>query len=109
MQIRLKVACIASLSIIGLLVLVQAGLRTSRFIHIFGSHAGVALTQQQILDAHTGSTPDERPQVVPKIIHQIFHNWKNPGNNTLPADWEKVRQTCIEHNPDWEYRVSDTY
>jgi hypothetical protein len=43
---------------------------------------------------------------IPRIIHQVFHNWKDPGNETLPADWEAVRMTCVEKNKDWEYMVS---
>jgi mannosyltransferase OCH1-like enzyme len=75
------------------------------FVHIFMPHTGTALTQEQVAIAHNSTTPDPRPQLIPKIIHQVFHNWKDPTNEALPSDWEAVRQTCIKLNPDWEYKV----
>lgn len=79
------------------------------FANIFGvfkDHAGIKISQLAIAQAHNATTPDPRTPVVPKIVHQIFHAWKHPGNNTLPAHWQDARQTCIDHNPDWEHKVS---
>lgn len=78
--------------------------RLVAFFNIFGEHAGMALTQPEVQAAH--DLNDTRAQVVPKIIHQIFHNWIHPGNETLPSDWDKVRQTIIALNPDYELKVS---
>ncbi len=75
------------------------------FIHIFFEHAGITLTQQDAADAFKNDPSNTRTQHIPKIIHQVFHNWKQPGNDTLPDDWTKVRQTCIDYNPGWEYKV----
>jgi mannosyltransferase OCH1-like enzyme len=75
------------------------------FVRIFMPHSGTRLTQEQIAIAHNSTPADSRRQLVPKIIHQIFHNWKDPGNETLPSDWEAIRQTCIKWNPDWEFKV----
>lgn len=75
-------------------------------VHIFGAHAGVAFTQAEIAAAHNEVTADPRHQVVPKIIHQIFHNWTDPKNEMIPIDWDILRQTCIAKNQDYEYRVS---
>ena len=75
------------------------------FIHIFFQHAGITLTQLEAAEAFTNDPGNTRTQHIPKIIHQVFHNWRQPGNDTLPADWTKVRQTCIDHNPGWEYKV----
>jgi inositol phosphorylceramide mannosyltransferase catalytic subunit len=88
-----------------LLLLILIGSRIRSFVHIFGAHAGIAITQEEVEIAHNSTTPDPRAQVVPKIIHQIFHNWKQPGNETLPADWEERRQSCVKLHPKWEYRV----
>ncbi|KAK0636158.1 glycosyltransferase family 32 protein [Bombardia bombarda] len=74
------------------------------FKQIFFDHAGIAITQPEVAAAHNG-THDPRPQLIPKIIHQVFHNWHDPGNDTLPSDWEKVRQTCVVANPGWEYKL----
>lgn len=89
------------------LVLYVAG-RISAFAQIFlaDSRAGIRVTQSAAAAAHANASEDARPQLIPKILHQVFHNWKDPGNDKkLPADWERVRQTCIDKNPDWEYRV----
>lgn len=32
--------------------------------------------------SHSMPTTDPRPQVIPRIIHQAFHNGQQPGNNT---------------------------
>jgi inositol phosphorylceramide mannosyltransferase catalytic subunit len=79
------------------------------FIAIFFTHAGLPLTQRAAADAFaanaTGLDGQPREQLIPKILHQVFHNWHEPGNDELPDDWKKVRQTCIDHNPDWQHMV----
>jgi mannosyltransferase OCH1-like enzyme len=92
-----------------LLLLGYIARRVYFFVHIFMPHSGIALTQEEVELAHNSSTlPDPRPQHIPKLIHQIFHNWRDPANDTLPADWESVRQTCIAHNPGWDYKLWTT-
>ncbi|CAH0019742.1 unnamed protein product [Clonostachys rhizophaga] len=72
---------------------------------IFGPHSGVSLTQPEALALHEKDKKDPRVQVVPKIIHQIYHNWADPGNETLPADWAKLQATIIKLNPEYEYKL----
>ena len=36
------------------------------------------------------------------IIHQVFHDWRN---ESMPLDWDELRQTCIGLNEEWEYKV----
>ena len=74
------------------------------FKSIFFQHAGIALTQPQVAAA-ASTLADERTQHIPKIIHQIFHNWPQPGKDTLPSHWAAVRQQCVDLNPDFEFRV----
>jgi mannosyltransferase OCH1-like enzyme len=83
---------------------------TSRFLafhHLFFQHPGITLAQRQAVDDFNlaRAAGIARPQLIPKIIHQVFHNWQQPGNDTLPEDWAKVRQTCIDLNPDFENRL----
>lgn len=78
-------------------------------VRIFGPHSGVSLTQPEALALHEKDKKDPRVQVVPKIIHQIYHNWADPGNETLPADWAKLQATIIKLNPEYEYKVSLTW
>ncbi|KAL2017365.1 hypothetical protein VTK56DRAFT_2288 [Thermocarpiscus australiensis] len=74
------------------------------FKQIFFEHAGIAITQEEVAAAynHTGNG---RTQYVPKIIHQVFHNWHDPGNDTLPPDWDALRRNCINLNPDFEFKL----
>nr|POE52182.1 mannosyl phosphorylinositol ceramide synthase sur1 [Quercus suber] len=89
-----------------LLLLIHLGFRLSSFIHIFFTHAGVALTQDEVLAAYNALDHDARQQpVVPRIIHQIFHNWTHPAEETLPLDWQASRQTCLDLNQGWEHKL----
>ncbi|KAJ6444937.1 mannosyl phosphorylinositol ceramide synthase protein [Purpureocillium lavendulum] len=88
-----------------LLLLIYVGVKINFFVHIFLQHSGVHLTQAEIAQAHNATTPDPRPRVVPPIIHQIYHNWKDPGNETIPALWDGARKTCIDLHPEWEYKL----
>ncbi|KAK5654779.1 hypothetical protein OQA88_6815 [Cercophora sp. LCS_1] len=92
----------------GAALLTAAGYAIARllvFKQIFFEHSGIPITQPQVAEAYGGSVNGSRPQLIPKIIHQIFHNWKEPGNETLPSDWNKVRQTCVDTNPGWEHKL----
>ncbi|CZT48347.1 related to SUR1 protein [Rhynchosporium secalis] len=83
------------------------------FIHLFFTHAGITITQNEILDAYTAdqdlAVGVRRESYVPKIVHQVFHNWKEPGNETLPSDWEVVSGTCKGRakgwSGEWEYML----
>lgn len=50
-----------------------------------------------------------REEHIPRIIHQVFHNWRDPGNETIPSDWDEVRKGCQDKNPGWEYHVCLVY
>lgn len=99
------------LAITGLALLVYIVTSLYDFANLFGifkPHSGIRISQEGVELLHNQTTPDPRPQVMPKILHQIFHNWKDPGNETLPAHWQEARQTCIDLNPDWEHKVSNS-
>ena len=97
----------AGIAISLLLILLTLGYLATRlvfFVQLFFEHAGIAITQQEIAAAHAATTPDERPALIPKIIHQVFHDWRD---ESMPPDWDEVRHTCIDLNKDWEYKVRD--
>ena len=99
MRIPLKVSVV--LWAIALVTLLGYSIsRLLFFKSIFFEHAGIRLTQPQVADAHNHSV-----QHIPKIIHNVFHNWRVPGNDTLPADWAAMRQSCMDTNPDFEFKV----
>ena len=104
MRLRSVTTLLAVLSVLLLVGVIVPGVL--RFVHMFGAHAGTALTQEEIEAAYNSTRGEKtRPQRIPKIIHQIFHNWKDPGNETIPSDWDEVRATCKLHNPDFEHRL----
>lgn len=83
------------------------------FVQLFFTHSGIAITQQEILTASQAPGAESRIQHVPKIIHQVWHDWKHVNNEnasdierSMPADWEEVSRSCREMNQGWEYNVS---
>lgn len=45
------------------------------------------------------SLTDQRPHIIPKIIHQTYKN------ETIPEVWAGAQQSCIDLHPDYEYIV----
>ncbi|KAK4656697.1 hypothetical protein QC762_206540 [Podospora pseudocomata] len=85
--------------------------RLVAFVGLFFQHAGIQLRQADALEAYNQDGHGllggggKRVQHIPKIVHQVFHNWKEPGNDSLPGDWEGVRGGCVERNPGWEFKL----
>ncbi|KAK4152478.1 nucleotide-diphospho-sugar transferase [Chaetomidium leptoderma] len=75
--------------------------RLLSFKQIFFEHAGIRLTQSQV----AAPTNIAGPQHIPKIIHHIFHNWRDPGNDTLPPGWASMRQGCMDLNTSFEFKL----
>lgn len=42
---------------------------------------------------------DERPQLIPKIIHQTY------VNDTVPERWREAQKSCVDLHEDYEYKV----
>ncbi|KAL1867971.1 CSG1/SUR1-like protein [Paecilomyces lecythidis] len=42
---------------------------------------------------------EQRPQIIPKIIHQTYKN------ETIPEVWADAQQSCIDLHPDYEYML----
>ena len=96
------------LSILGFSLLLLIITRVLAFAHIFYGHSGPAMTQEEVLQAYEAANEADgaaRKEYIPRIIHQIYHNWKDPSNTTLPADWAAQRQSCIDENPGYKYEL----
>jgi mannosyltransferase OCH1-like enzyme len=52
------------------------------------------------LPSPNSSLIEQRPQIIPKIIHQTYKN------ETIPEVWKEAQQSCIDLHPDYEYIVS---
>ncbi len=42
---------------------------------------------------------DDRPQLIPKIIHQTY------VNDTVPERWREAQKSCVDLHEDYEYKV----
>ncbi|KAK7965803.1 mannosyl phosphorylinositol ceramide synthase protein [Apiospora aurea] len=107
-QLRAKRLAIALTALVLFICCVTIGRKLYNFANLFGlfkPHSGIRITQGEIAQAHANATPDPRKPVVSKILHQIFHNWKDPHNDTLPDHWAAARQTCKDLNPTWEHKL----
>jgi mannosyltransferase OCH1-like enzyme len=51
------------------------------------------------LPSPNSSLIEQRPQVIPKIIHQTYKN------ESIPEVWQDAQQSCIDLHPDYEYIV----
>ena len=102
MRFRIAFCFLAFLVVLYFLVI-----RIVDFVQLFFEHSGIAITQEQIALAHNTTSPDKRSQVIPRIIHQIYHDWSK-SDTGLPEDWEELRKSCLEKNKDWEHFVSST-
>ncbi|KAJ5983685.1 hypothetical protein N7481_005784 [Penicillium waksmanii] len=84
--------------------------RIIAFAQLFGltkPHSGIRITQAEVAAAHRINS-DPREPLVPKIIHQIFHNWHDANDDTLRPDWAAARKTCVNLHPDWEHMLWTT-
>ncbi|KAJ4367170.1 CSG1/SUR1-like protein [Neocucurbitaria cava] len=51
------------------------------------------------LPAPNSGTINERPQLIPKIIHQTYIN------ESIPVHWQGPQQSCLDLHPDYEYKL----
>ncbi|OAQ98275.1 hypothetical protein LLEC1_03917 [Akanthomyces lecanii] len=74
-----------------------------RFLRLFVPHSGYPLNQDQALARFR--VQKKQSKNVPRIIHQVLHNWRQHGNESkLLPEWETQRQSCRDKNPEWEYK-----
>jgi inositol phosphorylceramide mannosyltransferase catalytic subunit len=79
------------------------GTRIAFFIQIFFKHAGIEITQKEIVDRFAGE--GQMDGGIPKILHHVFHNWHEVGNETLREDYRETREKCRGLNERWEFKV----
>ncbi|KAK4099556.1 glycosyltransferase family 32 protein [Parathielavia hyrcaniae] len=72
-------------------------------LSIFFEHAEIRLTRPQV--AAAGASNNTNAQPVPKIVHHVFHNWREPGNDELPSEWATMRKECQDLNPSFEFKL----
>jgi inositol phosphorylceramide mannosyltransferase catalytic subunit len=88
---------------LSLALLFFLGTQLAFFIQIFFKHAGIEITQKEIVERFGGEGDGEGD--IPKIIHHVFHNWHEVGNETLREDYQDTREKCRGLNEGWEFKV----
>jgi len=61
-----------------------------------------ALTTEDVAPTDI-QAPDDAPTAIPKMIHQVYLGF---DNKVMPDAWETARQSCIDLNPSYEYKVA---
>lgn len=51
------------------------------------------------LPAPDSAAIEDRPQLIPKIIHQTY------ANESIPEVWREAQQSCLDLHEDYEYIV----
>jgi mannosyltransferase OCH1-like enzyme len=82
----------------------------ANLFRFFEEQPGTLVFQRELLDAYNARQAQNDTSavpVIPKILHQVYHNWTDPENTviTLPDDWAAARQSCIDLNPGWEFKL----
>ncbi|OKL57075.1 hypothetical protein UA08_07418 [Talaromyces atroroseus] len=80
---------------------------TFSFARIFSHpHSGIPLSQSAVKTAYYNHTIEQTHEaVIPRKIHQIYHDWSEKGGNMPHKEqWMRLRDSCINRNPGWQYK-----
>lgn len=111
-RLRLEMGSFRLKSIAGFLILLYISYflvaSSLDFLRIFSSpHSGIAWSQTAIKNIYLNHTAASQEKlVIPRKIHQIYHDWSGSGGNVPHAvQWARLKDSCINRNPGWEYKV----
>jgi mannosyltransferase OCH1-like enzyme len=94
MRRGLLIFCLVNLLILSLLVR-----SVSTLLALLVEDAAADAIHRAELPSPNSSLIEQRPQIIPKIIHQTYKN------ETIPEVWVEAQQSCIDLHPDYEYIV----
>ncbi|KAF2841595.1 glycosyltransferase family 32 protein, partial [Patellaria atrata CBS 101060] len=94
MRKSILIFLIINIAIIGFLVHSVWTLITLLFVD--GSEDAISRAE---LPAPNSALVSERPQLIPKIIHQTYKN------SSIPEVWQEAQQSCIDLHSDYEYKL----
>ncbi|KAJ5137215.1 hypothetical protein N7476_004595 [Penicillium atrosanguineum] len=83
--------------LINLLILILLLRSVSTLLSLLVEDAGADAIHRAEFSSPNSSLIEERPQIIPKIIHQTYKN------ETIPEVWVDAQQSCIYMHPDYEY------
>lgn len=85
--------------LVNLLVLSFLIRSVSTLLSLLVEDAAADAIHRAELPSPNSSLIEQRPQIIPKIIHQTYKN------ETIPEVWREAQQSCIDLHPDYEYIV----
>lgn len=65
---------------------------------LFATGREDAISRAELPAPNSGAI-SERPQLIPKIIHQTYKN------ESIPEIWQGPQQSCLDLHPDYEYKL----
>jgi mannosyltransferase OCH1-like enzyme len=83
--------------LINLLILSLLVRSVSTLLSLLVEDAAADAIHRAELPSPNSSLIEQRPQIIPKIIHQTYKN------ETIPEVWVEAQQSCIDLHPDYEY------
>ncbi|KAJ5109805.1 Mannosyl phosphorylinositol ceramide synthase SUR1 [Penicillium argentinense] len=83
--------------LVNLLVLSLLIRSVSTLLSLLVEDAAADAIHRAELPSPNSSLIEQRPQIIPKIIHQTYKN------ETIPEVWRDAQQSCIDLHPDYEY------
>lgn len=86
--------------LVNLLILSLLVRSVSTLLSLLVEDAAADAIHRAELPSPNSSLIEQRPQIIPKIIHQTYKN------ETIPEVWVEAQQSCIDLHPDYEYIVS---
>lgn len=95
----------------GLLIFVLVNLVTlsllvrsvSTLLSLLVEDASADAIHRSELPSPNSSLIEQRPQIIPKIIHQTYKN------ETIPEIWREAQRSCLDLHPEYEYIVCASY
>lgn len=85
--------------LVNLLILSLLVRSVSTLLALLVEDAAADAIHRAELPSPNSSLIEQRPQTIPKIIHQTYKN------ETIPEVWVEAQQSCIDLHPDYEYIV----
>lgn len=85
--------------LVNLLILTLLVRSVSTLLSLLVEDAAADAIHRAELPSPNSSLIEQRPQIIPKIIHQTYKN------ETIPDVWVEAQQSCIDLHPDYEYIV----
>ena len=89
-------------TLVNLLIISFLVRSVSTLLSLLFEDAAADAIRRAELPSPNSSLIEQRPQIIPKIIHQTYKN------ETIPEVWREAQRSCIDLHPDYEYIVRYT-